>query len=447
MQRKNQDTGLFLSYIEISFRVWCQPPSLFFTFIKTVLPVKAAFPGRESRFFALFLGMAQTANTEYNRCGGSLLTIRKGIAILLGLVIFILTQCEGRSKININSGEALIPMIHVEGNKIYNAMGVELRLKGVNICSLEWNSRGDRVPESAHEVFTNWNCNFIRLPLSQDRWFGKVSDWSTPNPPDGGMQYRQIVDDVVELALSLGKYVALDLHWSNAGEWGENIGQHYMPDEYSLEFWVDVATKYANHPAVLFNLYNEPHDISWEVWRNGGTIIEIENRGAANEKRLEFTTPGHQKIVDEIRKTGANNIIIVGGLDWAYDLRGIARDPLTGRSYALNDTPGAYGIIYDSHIYPWKEWDGKNHDAKVLCIADEYPVMIGEIGIDPSGQWGAAGRPTWLGDMLNWMDAHNLSWAGWCFHTAATPNMILDWNYTPTEWHGKIIKERLLSYQ
>ena len=72
--------------------------------------------------------------------------------------------------------------------------------------------------------------------------------------------------------------------------------------------------------------------------------------------------------------------------------------------------------------------------------------MIGEIGIDPDGQWGAASRPTWLSDMLDWMDDNGLHWAGWCFHTAATPNMISDWFYTPTEHHGAIMKERLLSY-
>ena len=28
------------------------------------------------------------------------------------------------------------------------------------------------------------------------------------------------------------------------------------------------------------------------------------------------------------------------------------------------------GIVYDSHIYPFKEWDSKNHNTKVLCIID-----------------------------------------------------------------------------
>jgi hypothetical protein len=72
--------------------------------------------------------------------------------------------------------------------------------------------------------------------------------------------------------------------------------------------------------------------------------------------------------------------------------------------------------------------------------------MIGEIGIGPEGPWGAAMKPSWLTDMLDWMDANKLNWAGWCFHTAAGPSMILDWQYTPTPYHGAVIKKRLLSY-
>jgi hypothetical protein len=373
--------------------------------------------------------------------------MKKAIVILMFVTLFALMDCasnvEKRNKENFGMANVNVPssMLHTAGNKIINEKDQEVRLVGVNICSLEWNSKGDNVLASTREVFTNWNCNLVRLPLSQDRWFGKVSDWSTPKPPDGGAQYRKIVDDVIKLALNSGKYILLDLHWSNAGEWGENIGQHYMPDENSLEFWIDVAEKYSNNSAVLFGLYNEPHDITWKVWRDGGTVNETENRGKPDEKKFTYNTPGHQKIVNEIRALGANNIIVAGGVDWAYDLRGIAS------VYALTDTPGANGIVYDSHIYPVKEWDGKNHDAKVLCIAVDYPILIGEIGIDPEGQWGAAKYPTWLSDMLDWIDLNKLNWAGWCLHTAATPNMISDWRYTPTKHHGAIIKQRLLSYK
>ena len=47
-----------------------------------------------------------------------------------------------------------------------------------------------------------------------------------------------------------------------------------MPDPNSAAFWKDVATAYKNHPAVIFDLYNEPHDVSWDIWLRGGKVAE-----------------------------------------------------------------------------------------------------------------------------------------------------------------------------
>ena len=368
---------------------------------------------------------------------------------LLFAVLFAFGSCTTSEKNSFNTSEIPSPAVanldapslklHVDGNKVYNEKGDEVRLVGVNICSLEWNSRGDNVLASVYEVFANWNCNVVRLPLSQDYWFGKISNWSTPRPPDNGALYQKTVGEIIQIALDFGKYIILDLHWSNGGVWGQYNGQCKMPDENSLEFWVDVAEKYKNHPAVLFNLYNEPHSITWDVWRNGGDITEVVDQDKPGEKTLTYRTPGHQKILEAIRATGANNIIIAGGLDWAYDLSGIV-------THALKDTPNGNGIIYDSHIYPWKEWDGNNHSFRVLRIFSDHPIIIGELGIDPDGEWGAASRPNWLTNMLDWIDVYGLHWAGWCFHTDATPSMISNWQYTPTKHHGAVLKERLLSY-
>ena len=58
-----------------------------------------------------------------------------------------------------------------------------------------------------------------------------------------------------------------------------------MPDRNSLTFWKDVAEIYKDHPAVLFDLYNEPHDVSWDVWLKGGKVTEKNRRGANDDLR------------------------------------------------------------------------------------------------------------------------------------------------------------------
>ena len=86
-----------------------------------------------------------------------------------------------------------------------------------------------------------------------------------------------------------------------------------MPDRNSLAFWKDFAAAYKNHPAVVFDLYNEPHDVSWDAWLNGGPVTE-KNRRANTE--LSFEAVGMQALLDAVRGTGAKNLVIAGGLDW-----------------------------------------------------------------------------------------------------------------------------------
>ncbi len=135
----------------------------------------------------------------------------------------------------------------------------------------------------------------------------------------------------------------LDLHWSDGGEWGQNIGQHVMPDRNSLAFWKDVASVYKDHPAVIFDLYNEPHNVTWDVWQHGGKVSE---KGKDGQKR-DFEAVGMQAMLDTVRATGAKNVVIVGGLDWAYDLSGFLE------GYRLDDR-GGHGIVYANHSYPFK---------------------------------------------------------------------------------------------
>jgi len=123
--------------------------------------------------------------------------------------------------------------------------------------------RGEHMEEAFQQALQRWKVNLIRVPLAQDRWFGK-----TLHQTDGGVAYRRIVDQLVENCAAAGAYIDLDLHWSNRGQWsneGGKLAQHPMPDGHSVTFWRDVAVRYKNHPNVLFDLYNEPHDVPWTV--------------------------------------------------------------------------------------------------------------------------------------------------------------------------------------
>lgn len=346
--------------------------------------------------------------------------------ILLVFLCIIYYGCSEKSPLspeNNTSNEVLL--LHTEGKYIKTSEGKTIRLTGVNVPSLEWSDAGENVLTSIKAAVNDWGANIIRLPVCQDRWFGMTDAQS-----DSGSSYRNIVDMAIKQANSLGVYIIIDLHWSDGGQWGQNVSQHYMPDVNSIAFWKDAAKRYANNTGVLFDMYNEPHDVSWNVWKNGGTVNEVIN-GAA----VSYKAPGLQTILDSIRATGAKNIVIAGGLDWGYDLSGVIA------GYSLSD-PNGNGIIYSSHIYPWKGTSSVNWDPHAGNISKTYPVLIGEVGCQPDA---AQEDPnTWAPKILQYIEALELNWTGWAFHPSASPCMISDWNYTPTSYWGAYAKAMLL---
>jgi hypothetical protein len=309
---------------------------------------------------------------------------------------------------------ALRPLpLRVVGNKLMDA-DLPVRLEGLNVPSFEWSDLGEFVFRSCRVAMEDWNANCIRLPVSEDRWFGKAE--SQKNKYD---DYRDSIDEVVTYVTNRNGYLILDLHWSDANVLGKNIGQHDMPDDNSTRFWQDAANAYKNNPHVLFGLYNEPHDVSWDVWRDGGDVTE---------KDLHYHTPGMQALLDTVRKTRAKNVVVIGGLDWAYDLSGLA-------NYALKD-PNGNGIVYDTHIYPWKtDWDNK-----VGIASRTYPVIVGEVGCSPEDNPSPA---EFVPKVFSFIDSNNLNWTAWSFHPKAKPCVIADWSYAPTPYWGVAVKDRL----
>ncbi len=321
----------------------------------------------------------------------------------------------------------LLPL-KVVGNRLLDAKNRPVWLRGVNAASMEWTSDGEgHILQTVKVAIREWKCNVVRVPLAQDRWFGKV-----PEQKDEGKAYRALVKQVVDTCASLGAYVILDLHWSNAGEWGQQIGQHSMPDRNSVAFWKECAAAYKNHPAVLFDLYNEPHDVTWDVWLNGGPVTESDRQ---RNYTKTYEAVGMQKLLDTVRATGARNVVVVGGLDWAYDMSGF----LEGK--ALADRKGL-GVIYANHNYPMKGDTPEQWVAKMKRAAAKVPILVGEFGA--GGGFGRRSRgEQWVRQILQGLQDNKWHWTAWDLHVSAGPTLVSDWNYTPTPDFGVFVKQAL----
>ena len=319
--------------------------------------------------------------------------------------------------------------LHVQGNRLVNPEGKEVWLQGICVDGWETAPYDLFVTKAAKVGVEDWHASIVRVPVKEDFWYGR-----SELQQDGGALYRRNLDDLVTMVANRGAYVLLDLH------------RYRTPQPAHADFWKDAAAHYKDHPALLFDLLNEPHDTSWEIWRNGGQIPaeKISNDQAAflspEEKAKRDAgvhSVGMQGLVDAVRSTGAHNVLVVGGLAYANDLSGVVN------GYALDD-PGGHGIVYSWHCYNWH----KGWEQHVLGAAARFPILVGECGVDPMKMdfIPAAAQEdytTWAPDMLGLIQKYRLNWTGFCMHPRSSPRMLMDWNFTPTPFWGAYVKDAL----
>jgi endoglucanase len=348
-------------------------------------------------------------------------------------------------------GEASAPAVapggyYTSGATVCSASGTPHIFHGVDRPSLEWDPQGEfnggeGIPASDFQAMASWHANIVRIAMNQDFW---LSDAALYQPA-----YEDTVDRAVHDAEAAGLDVILDLHWSDAGnievtETGSARGaqqnsslfsdQQQMADVNSKEFWSEVAAKYAGDGHVLFELYNEPNNIPWDVWINGGMVATSGPSGTV----VTFQAVGMQDLYDTVRQTGAKNLVIAGGLNWAFDLSGVAQNRIQG-----------FNIMYATHPY-----DTSNRAPSVwpssfgyLAEGDIAPVIATEFGDGSSGCTGA-----WDTELIEYAAQYNISWTAWAWWVGGCsfPALLSDWSYTPTSTddpavpgQGQVVKAAL----
>jgi hypothetical protein len=323
----------------------------------------------------------------------------------------------------------------VDGNTVCTPDAKPHLFHGVDRPSMEWSATGENLslrdfklmgdgnyPDDPTVAPAAWHANIVRVALNQDWWL--QDDTSGNVNPNYAPGYAALVDQVVKWAEEADLDVMLDLHWSDTGNFAVKANQQDMADLHSLLFWEQVSARYQNDGRVLFELYNEPNTVTAEVWLHGGPFTN---------GTTSYTVVGMQQLYDAIRATGANNLVVVGGLDWAYDLSFVSSLPVVG-----------YNILYATHPYnnsPEREpsdWDDYWGD-----LTTTKPVIVTEFG-DESG----ACDPKWDETLIPYADRHNASWTAWAWYPGGCqfPSLIVDWTGTP-DAPGTVVKKALLGYK
>jgi hypothetical protein len=219
--------------------------------------------------------------------------------------------------------------------------------------------------------------------------------------------------------------------------------------DHSVAFWQSVATTFSGDQGVAFDLYNEPYlygsyfqnsaQDPWQCWLDGCGLNQYVTGGSPYTAQTSWQTAGMQQLVNAVRGTGAQNVIMVGGLNWARDLSGwlthMPNDPVHNLAAAWHSYPSGNPSLLTECAAQWC-WD-----QVVAPLATHVPIVVGETGDSSAGQL------TYLPFFLPWADAHGVSYLAWTWNAWGDANDVLiqSWSGQPTAAEGAYYRQHLTS--
>lgn len=317
-----------------------------------------------------------------------------GIATLLGVVL----HSHRRPTFSPSPPGAVTGQLVSRGPLVVDERGTPIYLHGVDWPSLDWAPAGqhaDGAPgldlSELRSMVTRFRANAVRIALNEA--------FLLRGSPRYDPEYGELVERAVRAARRVGLVVILDLHTvigADTSTAPAAAGPSCAPDPPSIAFWRTLAERFRTWPGVIFELYNEPHDITWSTWRDGGLIT-----CPATGRRYDAI--GEQTLLDTVRATGARNLVIADGIDWAGTLAGLTRWHLTG-------TNVAYGLhLYVQAARPtgpalwqhelgstWRHWPVIATEFGVLGCSNPYPLNLER-------------------HIVDFLAGHGIGWTAWAW--------------------------------
>jgi endoglucanase len=308
--------------------------------------------------------------------------------------------------------------VRIVGNHFVDGAGRTIRLLGVNRSGTEYecmanNGFFDGPGDAASvAVMASWNIDAVRVPLNEDCWLGINGAPAAYS----GANYRNAIAAYVSHLHAAGMYAIVDLHWNAQGSLpadGKTGQGRQMADlDHAPAYWSSVASFFKNDHGVIFDLFNEPHDISWDCWLNGCTTSD----GTGT-----WQAAGMQALLNAVRATGATNVVTLSANGWGGDIP-------QWLNYRPQDPAGQ--IAAGWHVYFPETFysDPARWATSVLPVAAQVPIATTELGEHDCADG-------WMNQFLPWADQHGLSYTAWTWNAwpdCSNPVLITKYDGTAT---------------
>ncbi len=291
----------------------------------------------------------------------------------------------------------------VRGNRLFGADGQPWVIAGVALSGLEYACNGVGSDQPATFLaMRQWHVNTVRIAVSSRFWLN--TDGTCPT-------YQTTLHAAIMNAESAGLHVIIELH-------AVSDNHSEMPDAEALQFWEQFLPAYRDDPELMVELFNEPHDVSWDVWYSGGMVYPASGQ--------DYLAIGMQHLVDVANSLAPHVPVIVSGLSWEYDYSGMRADlVLHGKN-----------LIYGVHIYNFPGKQPQDWQSAFAFLVPHVPILITEFGdtTQCDGSWLAqndaedAKYRHWH-DCWAWLPSEN---------DCDYPSVISDWSGTPSSYGQSI---------
>ena len=250
--------------------------------------------------------------------------------------------------------------LSVKETQLCNEAGEPLVLRGMSTHGMQWYGQfanGQSIRNTADR-----GANLFRVAM----YTGEGGYLSNPD------SVKKKVIEAVDAAISNDMYVIIDWHILSDGN----------PMSHAAEakaFFSEMADRYGDSPAVLYEICNEPNgNVTWE----------------------RDVKPYAEQVIPVIREKAPRSVILVGSPTWSQDVHMAARSPLAGEN-----------LMYTLHFY------AGTHGADLRRRIDDVraaglPVFISEWGTSRADGGGGVFLKE-AEEWLDFLDERGISWANW----------------------------------
>ena len=288
--------------------------------------------------------------------------------------------------------------LKVVGTQLCSESGQPVVLRGV---SFGWHNIWPRFynKKAVKTLKQDWHATVVRASMGVTT----VEDNYIDNPDFA----LQCIEPVIKAAIKNNLYVIVDWH------------SHELLTDQAVKFFSYISAKYGKHPNIIYEIYNEPVNDSWD---------DLKVYAA--------------KVINAIRQNDPDNVILVGCPHWDQDIHLVADSPLQGFT----------NIMYTVHFYAATHHQYLR-DRMTDAIRRGIPVFVSECAAMEASGNGPLNPDEWKA-WIDCMEQNKVSWVCWSLSDKdETCSMLLPratatgpWKEDVIKKSGKLVRDHLFRF-